>query len=360
MDSTATVQADLSFEDFRSLMKKWVDRIVPRRVRQSPFESRDDLYAEADVALFDVYRNPKNVGKPVTELCRMGTRAVVCQMLDVYAKAGSGRGHGYESPHGAPVVEGRAGRKRVVRVVKPWFIQIDADPAQLSAGSNGKLKHVQLQDFMTADRRVDLREDIERAVARLDGSSEKTPVRDVLRELLNPSDVALCAMRAGASASSVVAEALRMDGDDVRRIFGKLRKEIRRATGYSSVEDGAAPINEEDTMETLEMADLVTDLAIKETVKEIKKKTVKRKRKLTARNHGQEILGGFRIGQEVEYRGESRCGWLKKGCTMVVKGVAKSRGRSYVRLFAVNAKRYTALAAEFIGPKSAKKVSESV
>lgn len=148
------------FETYRDTMKKWVDRIVPRRARRGPFDSKEDLYAEADYALVEVWQREAG-RKTFDELCRIGTCAVIRRMFDIWKKAGAGRSRGWEDPAGRLAVVGPPGRRRVARVLRPRTVSLDP------AGAAGR-PILDIPVPSMAEESLSLREAVERAAAKLD------------------------------------------------------------------------------------------------------------------------------------------------------------------------------------------------
>ena len=137
--------AETTFEIYRELMAKWIGRIVPRRVRRGPFESKDDLLAEADYALWQVYRKYSST-RSTEEVCRIGTRAIERRMLDVWTASGRGRRRGWEDPAGELAVVGPRGRRRVVRFIRPRILSVDGSALLLPVREPDALERLSLRE----------------------------------------------------------------------------------------------------------------------------------------------------------------------------------------------------------------------
>jgi hypothetical protein len=71
------LQPTISFDEYAARMKPWVDRIVGRRAHcHDVCLDADDLRQDALLVLWMVHQKLADT-KPTTDLCRIGTTAVV-------------------------------------------------------------------------------------------------------------------------------------------------------------------------------------------------------------------------------------------------------------------------------------------
>jgi len=74
----------ISFEHYADRMRPWVDRIVRRRAyAHDVCLDADDLRQDALLVLWTVHQKLAGT-KPTTDLCRIGTTAVVRRLITLY------------------------------------------------------------------------------------------------------------------------------------------------------------------------------------------------------------------------------------------------------------------------------------
>jgi DNA-directed RNA polymerase specialized sigma24 family protein len=335
----------LTFESYLAMMKPWVDRTVARQVKngryhEGPYHDRDDLRAEATRELWLTYRRLAGK-KPLEELCRIGTNAVVKQMYDTHQRLGKGGFRGYTSPEGT--------------FVKPSVASLDATDYDFLADG-----------IPPIDRSLALRQAVERG---LDAQEESVPgSRRVFEESLDGAKLHEVAKRTG------------MRPGDVRAIFQKLRTMIQK-------ELGCLPSQEDEAMMTTgngpEAPDSEGATTAATTEKPAAKKRVRKpaagkkpaakttgggKKKAAAKkpkvakvagekkrsnSRDGDPAGKFKVGQEVLYDGGGRAAWLNKGVTLVVKGVAteSTKDRVYLRVLCPSKDKRTVVAEAHVKAK---------
>lgn len=85
--SSNAAQPPVTFEQYLDRMKPWVERIVHRRAhRHEATLSREDLLQDALHRLWTVYQRHA-AERPIDELCRIGTTAVVRKMITRYNRS---------------------------------------------------------------------------------------------------------------------------------------------------------------------------------------------------------------------------------------------------------------------------------
>jgi hypothetical protein len=317
----------VSIEEYVESMLPWARPIAMRGARRRgdhPVLAGEDMLQEAKFVLVQVYQ--RYVGKvPEIEMRRIGTRAVRFHLANIW--------HATEAKS----------RKAIV-------ISIDGQTLELNGALNSDrlpyvvdVQHSAAVTMPTSLDSVILREEM----ARADLSEDE---RRLLVDMMRVGD------------DRAVGE---LPSDQARKIFRRLRGKVQHVVdgaGYKysrcTLSDGGRG-HEEKTMNTNrpiqkrpEEPDLSVSTPLKAAVPAAVPAAKKSKAKSTVMSASdtKKLSSSFKKGQHVTYAGGGRASWLKAGAVLLVKGVVESRGRAYVRCFAIDAKKHVSLSSALLAP----------
>lgn len=313
----------ITVEEFMESMKYWIMVSIRRSVRRGdPTFECEDLMQEARYSLLEVVRDyPEKFAEgKMNELQKIGRRAIFYHTGNMHHSAKSAR-------HGGGV--------SVVPVV-PGDEHVGKNP---EAGKVIYEAHLRDRSFHcdTALDGLIVRETVDKIF------SESGEAR-VLFEYLDTNP-------AGPLPSG-----------EAMKIFRRVKKKVRGVffrDGYMGVSAVNQP-NEEghmlnDTGPVSPDNALVTKTKVaaevEAAVRRAPAKPAKDGATAKARQNAAETAkasSAFRKGQKVMYVGNGRASWLKAGTELEVKGTVVSRGRTYVRCYAIKAKRKVSLSSALL------------
>jgi len=331
----------VTVEEFMESMRKWINVSIYRSVRRgSATFSREDLMQDARCALLEVARDypEKFAAGALDELQKIGRRAIFFHTGNLYYKARSDHSHEFTLLPLDEIIEpdhsgGKPRNKLVNQVYRLHGKQYD----------------------VALDRLI-IREEVEQIVA------SNGAARCAFQYATDPCPAASWG-RVGDTRP-----ALSLPSAGAMRIFRQVKKKVKCALlrdGYMKVsavrpqkgdntmldsKTGQGPTSPDAPVTTAVAAE-VEAVAVRRVIKKAVKKTAKDGATAKARLNAAETAkksSAFTKGQKVTYVGNGRASWLKAGTTLEVKGTVVSRGRTYVRCFAVNAKRKVSLSSALL------------
>lgn len=339
--------------EFVESMLSWAAPMAARRSRwrgDHPVLSSEDMLQEAKLALVEVWN--KYAGNvPEIEMRRMGTRAVHFHLGNIW--------HSTEAKS----------RKAVT-------VSLDREPENHpSLGEQsipGKKYPATVVQPAALDRLV-VRDEIER----LKLSAEE---RTLFAETMAVADGKVAGALPAAAALKIFRRRLR--GKKASKTFGSLSHKIRgvlrgykKPGGAGIHNDGGRGRKEKKNMDinvgivspdlpavlpqvtpcTYEVAEQPKAPKAPKAPKTQKAPKAKKQIKIErtgamSASDTKKTSAAFKKGAHVTYKGGGRAPWLKTGTTLLVKGTVVSRGRTYVRCFAVNAKKPVSLSSALLAP----------
>jgi hypothetical protein len=339
---TAHRSKPITIDEYMEMMTRWISVSPKRTVRRGhPLFEFEDMQQEARFALLEVFHNPRYQDKFIwgneCEVQKIGRRAI-------FQHAGN-----------LAVHEGAKGRKDAC------VLPIDVGAVDHPMGKDGRnladeifLKRGRWHDV--ALDRVIIRDEVDR-LAGLDPEAHA-----VLDQVLNDRDV----------------RPAPLPTEDAERLFKRVGKQVKNLLlrdGYidtsgvhvnhqpsqGGVMNGVGPESPD-----VAVADAAPQVAAekpkrshhkkKDAPAAPKKPAAKKKseEKTSARQSAAETKSAssaFKKGQVVVYAGGGRAGWLSAQTELEVKGTVMSRGRMYVKCYAIKAKRPVSLSSTLLIPK---------
>ena len=358
-------------EQFLDVMSTYIKKMVltrlPHMVKYRPLEY-SDLVQEANYALLEAWTRDARRVASLDELCKIGNRAIHFHLGNLWL-ADRGR-HSVKRQRYTPVQPQPNSPCRCAHRTK----------------RGNKLKYKQCcgrSDAAIVSMTVE--NDGRRAamdIAVNGDALERLLVREALDIAVGPGDARnlLIALAGGGWIDESDMEERRV----LREVQRKLVKLLHtpRGGGYNVVK----PLTqrEGDIMETVPQVpespeELVQDAPVAVEAAASRPLTIKRshkkkvaaavkpvgaKKPKTAKTvkipgtprvpsaETKKLCAAFKAGETVVYKGGSRAKWLKTGTSLLVKGTVSSRERTYLWLYATNAKKLVALAPNFVEKKA--------